>query len=287
MFMIHDPKEREIHALHYVDRVVQHCICDEVLAPVLDKKLIYDNAASRINKGTHFAIGRVCDFLHSFYNKHKTNGYFLRFDFKKFFDSIDHETLKKKLMEVFDDTDFLELLFHIIDSYEVSPGKGLPMGNQTSQWFAIYYLDAFDRLIKEKLQIKFYSRYMDDGVIVHNDKNYLKHCMNILEDYARDELKLSFNSKTQIAPVRNGVDYLGWHIYLSETGKIIRKVKQQTKYRYKRKLCEMQKKYRRGEMELEEIKQILSSFHAHLAYGHTYKLKKKVLKDFVLKKDKV
>ena len=66
-FMVHDPKDRIIHALHYRDRVVQHCICDEVLAPTLDHKLIYDNAACRIGKGTHFAIKRLSVFLNDFY----------------------------------------------------------------------------------------------------------------------------------------------------------------------------------------------------------------------------
>lgn len=85
-------------------------------------------------------------------------------------------------------------------------------------------------------------------------------------------------------PLKNGVDYLGWHIYLSDNGKIIRRVKVQTKKKYKYKLKSMQKKYKENEMSLEEIKQILSSYKAHLSYGHTYKLQNKLLNDFVLKK---
>ncbi|MCF0115213.1 MAG: reverse transcriptase, partial [Erysipelotrichaceae bacterium] len=153
-FMVHDPKDRVINALHYRDRVVQHCICDEVLAPALDKRLIYDNAACRIGKGTHFAMKRLTSFLCDFYRIHGRDGYILRCDIRKFFDNIDHEILKGKLRRVFKDERLLKLLFQIIDSYEKTPGKGLPLGNQTSQWFAIYYLDSFDRLIKEKLHIK-------------------------------------------------------------------------------------------------------------------------------------
>ena len=108
-FAIFDPKYRMIHALHYRDRVVRHCLCDEVLAPILDKKLIYDNAACRIEKGTHFAIKRVSSFLHSFYNKKGPNGYFLKCDIRKFFDNIDHEVLKYKLSKVI--SDFLHIKY--------------------------------------------------------------------------------------------------------------------------------------------------------------------------------
>ena len=283
-FAIYDPKYRMIHALHYRDRVVQHCLCDEVLALILDKKLIYDNSACRIGKGTHFAIGRVSKFLHDFYKKNGANGYFLKCDIRKFFDNIDHLVLKQKLSKVIEDERVLTLLYQIIDSFEVMPGKGLPLGNQTSQWFAIFYLDGFDRFIKEKLRIKYYSRYMDDCVLIHEDKDYLKHCLDVMCEYAETELNLSFNEKTKIFPIKNGVDYLGWHFYMTDTGKVIRKVKQSTKVKYKRKLRYFQKAYAEGRTDLDEIKQVLSSYRSHLSFGHTYKLQKKVLGEFVLRR---
>lgn len=112
-------------------------------------------------------------FLHDFYKKNGANGYFLKCDIRKFFDNIDHLVLKQKLSKVIEDERVLTLLYQIIDSFEVAPGKGLPLGNQTIQWFAIFYLDGFDRLIKEKLRIKYYSRYMDDCVLIYQDKKYL------------------------------------------------------------------------------------------------------------------
>lgn len=282
-FMVHDPKDRVIHALHYRDRVVQHCVCDEVLAPMLDRKLIYDNAACRIGKGTHFALGRVSAFLHDYYNKYGADGYFLKCDIRKFFDNIDHNALKGKLRRAFDDEELFSLLCMIIDSYEVTPGKGIPLGNQTSQWFAIYYLDGFDRLIKEKLRIKYYSRYMDDCVLIHHDKDYLKQCLAEMQDYIENDLHLSLNEKTKIFPIKNGVDYLGWHFYMTESGKVIRKVKQSTKLKYKRRLRYFEEEYAKGKVGLDEIKQVLSSYQAHLSFGHTYKLREKVLGNFVLR----
>lgn len=121
--------------------------------------------------------------------------------------------------------------------------------------------------------------------MIHESKDYLKECKKTLEQYLATELQIEFNNKTQIFSISVGVDYLGYHLYLTETGKVIEKVRQQTKYKYKRKLKYMQKAYARGELKLPEIKQVLSSYHAHLSHGHTYKLEKRVLGEFVLRKD--
>ena len=75
-------------------------------------------------------------------------------------------------------------------------GKGLPIGNMTSQILAIYYLNDLDHFIKEKLHIKYYVRYMDDFVLMHGDREYLKFCYQEIEKKLK-ELKLSFNKKTQ------------------------------------------------------------------------------------------
>ena len=96
-FRIHDPKERDIHALHYVDRVVLHCLCDEYLSQVIESKLVYDNAACRNDKGTHFALKRLKRFLVEYLSKNGNVGYFLKCDIAKYFDSIDHDILKNKL----------------------------------------------------------------------------------------------------------------------------------------------------------------------------------------------
>lgn len=133
--------------------------------------------------------------------------------------------MKTKLCRVFKDPDVYQLLEHIIDSYEKTPGKGLPMGNQTSQWFALYYLDGLDRLAKEQYRMKYYTRYMDDCVMICNDKEYLKQCLAAMEQYAEQELLLKFNKKTQITTIKNGVDYLGFRFYLTDTGKVIRRLR--------------------------------------------------------------
>lgn len=281
-FTIHDPKVRQIHALYYHDRIVQHCLCDEILAPIIDRKLIYDNAACRIGKGTHFAIYRLTGFLRKYYRLHGTDGYILKCDIRKYFDSIDHQILKAKLQNAITDPRVMRLLNEIIDSYSTQKGRGLPMGNQTSQWFALLYLDPLDRLVKEKLRISFYTRYMDDCILISHDKDYLRRCLKAMRDLVELELHLDFNAKTQIFPMQNGVEYLGFHFYLTHTGKVIRKLKRSAKVRLKHRIRKMKTDYSEGYTDWPAIRQSLTSIHAHLQHGHTYRLRNKVYNNLVL-----
>ena len=123
------------------------------------------------------------------------------------------------------------------------------MGNQTSQWFALYYLDGLDRLAKEKYRIKYYTRYMDDCIMIHKDKEYLKKCLAGMKDYVEKDLLLEFNEKTQLTAIKNGVDYLGFHFYLSDTGKVIRRLRTRSKRRWKRRLKKFKHQYKEGEVD--------------------------------------
>lgn len=280
-FRIYEPKEREIFAPSYADRVVQHCLCDNILAPVLDARLIYDNAACRKGKGTHFALDRLSGFMRDFYRKHGTNGYFLKCDIRKYFPNINHNVLKSKLKRVFGDSEVFELLCRIIDSYENSPGTGLPLGNQASQWFALYYLDSIDRLIKEKLQVRYYSRYMDDFVLLHQGKGFLQECLAKIRNVCESDLKLDLNEKTQIFPLKNGVDYLGWHFYLTGSGKVIRKLRNSKKRSLKRHFKKMAQNYQDWQIDFEDIKRRVKSTNGHLIHGNTYRLRNKLSRETV------
>lgn len=220
-FYLYEPKKRKVDATCYRDRVVQCCLVENYLRPLLEKHLIYDNAACREDKGTDFARSRVRGFLISLYKKHGKDFYALTFDVHHYFESIDHAILKEKLRKVVKEEDVLFFLFMIIDSYESKPGKGLPLGNQTSQWFALLYLDKLDRIIKERYRIKCYSRYMDDGIAFSQDKALLKNALKAIELEAMS-LKLSFNEgKTAIFPIRQGFAYLGFSYRLTESGRIL------------------------------------------------------------------
>lgn len=254
-FWIKDPKPRHIYATRYRDRIVQHSICDNVLEPYMERHLIYDNAASRLGKGTHFAMRRLTQFMRKFYRKYKIDGYILKCDIRKFYDSIDHERLYRIYKKAFsEDEAFLWLLKMIIDSYEVKEGKGLPLGNQTSSWFALYYLNEMDRIIKEQMRIKYYTRYMDDFILLHYDKEYLKECLEKIR------------------------------LYLTDTGKVIRKLRTSNKKRMKRKLKRFRHAYREGKIDFSSITRSIYSYQGHLSHGHTYHLRKNILNHLILTK---
>lgn len=115
---------------------------------------------------------------------------------------------------------------------------------------------------------------MDDCVLIHHDKTYLSKCLEIMQKYIESELNLTFNAKTQITPIKNGVDYLGYHFYVTNTGKIIKKVRRNTKYKFKRKMKSLSKKFSKNEVTYENVKQVLSSYIGHLKHGYTFKLRK-------------
>ena len=126
---------------------------------------------------------------------------------------------------------------------------------------------------------------MDDLVLIHEDKEYLKEILTGIKEFAEQRLKLEFNEKTQIFPLSQGVDYLGWHFYLTDTGKVIRKLRTSNKRRFKRRLKAFERKYALGELTPEEIRRSLISYNGHLKHGHAWKLKKHVYGRFTLRKE--
>ena len=285
-FTIYEPKERAIFAAYYRDRVLLHCVCDEVIAPLIGPRLIYDNAACQPGKGTHFALDRFTGFLREHYRMYGKEGYVLKCDIRKYFSNIDHKVLKDRLTKLVKDSDVRELIFHYIDSYETEgkPGKGLPLGNQSSQWFAIYYLDPLDRLVKEKLRVKHYIRYMDDCLLIHPDKDFLQECLRQIRALVQDVLHLELNEKTQIYSLHKGVEFLGWRFYLSDTGKVVRKLKPQSKTRLKRRLKKLQKDYAEEVIGLQDVNAVLASYKGHLMHGDTFRLRTRLYQEFVLER---
>lgn len=283
-FTILEPKKREIYALRFADRVVQHSICDNALRPWMENRLIYDCAACRIGKGTHFAMDRLSGFMREFYQEYGTKGYVLKCDIRKYFDNIDHEILARRLRK-FPDKEVLDLMLRFLDAYHGDTGVGIPLGNQSSQWFALYYLDPVDRLVKEKQRIRWYTRYMDDFILIHESREYLQKCLEEIRALTA-EIKLELNEKTHIFPLSQGVDYLGFHFYLTDTGKVVRRLRASNKRRLKRRLKGFRHGYAEGTVELDAIQRSLASYMGHLSHGHTYRMRAKTMSHLVLRRDR-
>jgi len=222
-FTNYDSKKRKIASAHLRDKIVHRMLYNK-LNDVFDKNFIFDSYACRINKGTSRAIKRCQKFL-----RNKDLVYFLKSDIRKYFDNIDHKILKQYLLEKIKDNDIMNLLDIIIDSYCVIENKGVPIGNLTSQMFANIYLNKVDQFIKHKLQVRYYIRYMDDFIILSDDKDYLKKLLEEIREFLQNNLKLEISNKhTILAKIDNGVVFLGKRIFwnkvfiLDKTKKILR-----------------------------------------------------------------
>ena len=270
-FKVYEPKERIIKTGSFKDKVVQHSLCDNVLLPRMQDIFIYDNCAGQKGKGTLFGLNRLSEQMQQFYKTNGFNGYILKCDITKFFYNISHEQLKSIVNYHFGyDKDICWLCNLFIDSTE---GKGLPLGNQVNQGFALLYLDSMDKLIKYKLGIEFYGRYMDDFYLIHHDKEYLKYCLTVITEHLKT-LDLTLNSKTQIFPFKNGVNYLGFHTYVTDTGKVIRKLKNQNKRNAQKKFVRMAKLVADGKLPIEKFNASYNAWKNHISHGNCYKLGK-------------
>lgn len=167
------------------------------------------------------------------------------------------------------DPDVLWLVDLIIDSTEGN--VGIPIGNQTSQLFALLYLDGLDHFVKEKLGIKYYGRYMDDFFLIHHDKAYLQECRKQIEAFVQAR-GLSLNAKTNIFPLKHGVDFLGFHTYLTESGAVIRKVRRRSKNNMKRKLKKLAALHAAGRIDAKTVEQSYQSWRGHAEKGNSYHL---------------
>lgn len=207
-FTIYDPKERIICAASFPERVLHHALMNVCHQPFEDY-LIYDSYATRPGKGTYAALNRAEGYQNKFQ-------WFLKLDVRKYFDSIDQKVLLALLKNRFKDKKLLRIFEQIIFSYSVQPGKGVPIGNLTSQYFANYYLAFADRLVKEKLGIGGYVRYMDDMVLWHNEKAKLKEAGQQLEGFLKKELHLDLKPWCMNKTI-HGLNFVGYKIFRDRT----------------------------------------------------------------------
>lgn len=270
-FTVYEPKERIIKTTSFKDKVVQHSLCDNVILPRLEKVFIYDNCAGQKDKGTLFGLDRLSAQMQEFHKRYGMKGYILKCDVSKFFYSISHEQLKDIVDYWFSyDLDICWLCDLFIDSTD---GNGIPLGNQVNQGFALLYLDGMDKLIKHELGIEFYGRYMDDFYLIHTNKEYLKYCLEVITEYL-ETLDLTLNEKTQIFPFKNGVNYLGFHTYITDDGTPIRKLKNQNKRNAQKKFLSMAKMVSRGELSIDKFNASYGAWKNHISHGNCYKLTK-------------
>ena len=308
-FIVDKPVTREIFAADFRDRVVHHLIIKKI-NHLFEKQFIYDSYSCRLKKGTHFGIQRIDKFIRKCSKNYTKDCFILKLDIQAFFMHINKNVLFQKLEkfinEKYNKTDkeiILRLCKQIIyneptknciikgkrtnwDSlpktkslFHTQKNTGLPIGNLTSQIFANFYMDTLDHYIKHDLQIKFYGRYVDDFVIVHQNKEYLKELINKISDFLKTELKLTLHpKKIHLQHYKKGVLFLGnvimpnriytrnrtignFYDTIAKWNILIRKNKKLTR------------------AELDKFISSMNSYLGIMKHYKTYKIRKKMLKN--------
>ena len=311
IFLITDPKCRVIMSQSIEDKVINHLIAEYLLVRVFDTRYIDSMCATRINKGSGYATKLMKKYLNEIKLKHN-RFYILKLDIKKYFYNIDHNILKRILKDNIKDKKAINLLFKVIDStndtyineqiiklkenriknlsnekliletrkiplYKYDKGCGI--GDQTSQAFGLIYLNEICHFIKEELHIKYFINYMDDFVIIHHDKEYLKYCLNEIKNKLESVYKLKLNpKKTKIDSIKSGIDFLGYRFYIKDD-KVILKLRNRTKKNFKKKVKNLKQLKKYNYISEIEFKNQISSYIGLLKWGNCNNLWYKVVEE--------
>mgnify|MGYP001571117914 FL=1 len=209
-FRITDPKARVISKAPVRDRLLHQAIY-QVLYPAFDSIFIDDSFSCRNNKGTHRAFRQLVRYTRQVSHNYRQPCWALKLDVKKFFDSVDHGILIKLLAERIHDPKTSYVLYDIIRSFEFSPGKGMPLGNLTSQLFANIYLDPLDQFVKKQLKAKYYLRYADDFLVLANDPDELMGYFVEINRFVKSQLQLTLHpNKVSLRKLPWGIDFVGY-----------------------------------------------------------------------------
>ncbi len=286
--IIRDPKTRTIYKSVFRDRIVHHAIVN-ILEPIFEPIFIYDSYASRKGKGHHRALKRF-DYFKRKVSKNGKNlkgikdnnyvcGYVFKADIKHYFDEVNHNVLIEIIKKKIKDNKLIWLIKQILCNYEGGGGEqgcGMPLGNYTSQFFANIYLNELDYFVKHKLKVKYYIRYVDDFVILHNSKLQLQLWKQAIDSFLKMGLKLELHpEKSKIIPLHKGVSFLGFRIFY-----YCKLLKKSILKQVKRNLVNWRKLYDEDRISYEKLIEKLEGWLAHVRYGNTYLLRKNIVRNF-------
>lgn len=297
IFYVYEPKKRMIMSIEFKHRIVQWAIY-RIINPILVSGYIEDSYGCIPGRGSLSAMQRLRYWTVQVSRKDE-QWFYLKLDISKYFYRVSHRILKEILAKKLKDARLLEVLYSIVDCEHTpfglphgrSPGDvpleerlfdiGMPIGNLLSQVFANIYLDVLDQFCKRELKIHYYIRYMDDVIILCNDKTRLWEWKDKIETFLLEELELHLNSKTCIRPISQGIEFVGYRIWATHV--VIRK---STSLRIKRALRGMANQYANYEIALQDVSATLESYLGMLEHCDSHNLRKKILDGLVLTHEK-
>ena len=274
IFMITEPKPRRIVATVIRDRQFQKVLCDYIVYPLLTGGFIEENCACQKGRGVDYCLKALKKHLIDYRDTYGHDGWVLKCDVRKYFDSTPHDTAKAALAKRIHDQKALEQCYRIIDSFEGERGIGL--GSQQSQLTELAVLDDLDHLIKDVLGVKHYVRYMDDFVLIHPDKEYLKCCLSVIREHLAG-LGLALNDKTCIYPLRQGVKMLQWTFKITGSGRILMRMNQKKMSTEMRKLRKLWERECTDRVVPGTTHDSLQSWLANAMRGDTFAIRKRML----------
>ncbi len=279
------PKPRMISAAPYRDRVVHHALIN-VIGPLFERKFIRDSYANQKGKGTHAALDR-CTYYARRYR------HVLQLDVRKYFPSIDHQILLAEIARTVCCPRALALIEQILTSSNVqepanfyfpsddlftpaSRRKGLPIGNLTSQFFANVYLNPFDHFVKEVLRAPGYLRYVDDVLLFHDDKAWLRDARPRCQAFLDDWRLLLHRKKALVYPAQRGIPFLGFRVFPTHRRLMRGGVK-----RARQRLAGLTQAYRAGAMPWQKIRASVQAWLGHAGHADTWRLRRALFERYV------
>lgn len=269
-FMITSPKPREIASIAFKDRVYQRSLNDNAIYPTMSRSFIYDNFACQKGKGTDAARERLKEFLRRYYRKHGHDGYVAQFDIHGYYPNMNHAVTEEMFRRELHSEVYAMVETILREQYEGEAGYN--PGSQLIQIAGISILNGFDHFVKEQLHATYYIRYMDDFLIISHDREELETQKAQIEAYL-NELEFELNpKKTRIYPLKDGIDFLGFRFFLTETGKVLMLIRSENVKRERRKLRRLVAKSKKGGLPRDKVDESYTAWRNHAEKGNSYKL---------------
>lgn len=263
-FIIYEPKRREICAGSFRDNVLHHALLN-VCHVDFERHQIFDSYACRIGKGTHAGVERAQVFCRRY-------KWYLKLDVRNFFASVHHDVIQGQLDRFYKDPILLRLFAQILATYADTLKRGLPLGNLTSQYFANHYLTPVDKLIKQKLRLPAYVRYMDDMVLWYDDKSSLLKALDLVEERVQTDLRCMLKPPV-LQRCQRGLSFLGYrifphHLRLTHGGR----------KRLARKLIDVERAYHDHRLSEKDCQRRVQSLLAFAGHAETTALRRDLLR---------
>ncbi|MFQ5620593.1 MAG: reverse transcriptase domain-containing protein [Candidatus Nanoarchaeia archaeon] len=275
-FILRDPKTRKICKSHFRDRIVHHAVCN-IIESAFEKQFIHDSYANRKGKGTLKALQRFDAFKRKVSKNNTIRCFVLKADVKHYFETVNHSILLNMLQCIIQDKELLWLIDTILVNYKTAmPGKGMPLGNLTSQFFANIYLNELDQYVKHELRVKYYIRYVDDFVIFHQSKNQLEIYKTEINKFLREKLDLELHpDKSQILKLNKGIGFLGFRVFYHH--KLIRK---KNIRKFERRFHEMYDCYKQKLIDREKVIEKFEGWLAYASHANTFNYRRRITSTF-------